>query len=76
VNNAARRDRLRQHFDLSDDEVARLHGPAGLYIGSHTPPEIALSILAEITAVKNGVGVTQARPDATPQSSGCAVSGL
>ncbi len=57
VNNAARRERLCQHFDLSDSEVARLHGPAGLFIGSHTPPEIALSILAEITAVKNGVGL-------------------
>jgi len=67
VNNAARRERLRQHFDLSEDEVGRLHGPAGLYIGSHTPPEIALSILADITAVKNGVGV--ARPDPAPQDS-------
>jgi xanthine dehydrogenase accessory factor len=57
LNNASRRQRLRQHFDVSDDEVSRLHGPAGLFIGSHTPPEIALSILAEITAVKNGVPV-------------------
>ncbi|MCH8180374.1 MAG: XdhC family protein [Proteobacteria bacterium] len=78
VNNAARRERLRQHFDLSAEEVARLHGPAGLYIGSHTPPEIALSILAEITAVKNGVDVTRPRPaqddEAMPRRSpGCAV---
>jgi xanthine dehydrogenase accessory factor len=54
ANNAKRRERLRE-FDLSDDEIARLHGPIGLYIGSRTPPEIAVSILAEITAVKNGV---------------------
>ncbi|MBT9610397.1 MAG: XdhC family protein [Aquabacterium sp.] len=66
VNNAARRERLRQHFDLSDEEVARLHGPAGLHIGSHTPPEIALSILAEVTAVKNGVDASRPRPASGP----------
>jgi xanthine dehydrogenase accessory factor len=55
-NNAARRERLRE-FDLSATELARLHGPAGIYIGSRTPPEIAVSILAEITAAKNGVSL-------------------
>jgi xanthine dehydrogenase accessory factor len=54
ANNAKRRERLRE-FDVTADEIARLHGPIGLYIGSRTPPEIAISILAEITAVKNGV---------------------
>jgi xanthine dehydrogenase accessory factor len=54
ANNAKRRERLRG-FDLADADIARLHGPIGLYIGSRTPPEIAVSILAEITAVKNGV---------------------
>src|SRR5450755_2342685 len=56
ANNAKRRERLRE-FDLSPREIARLHGPVGLYIGSRTPPEIAVSILAEITAVKNGVSL-------------------
>jgi len=56
ANNAKRRERLRE-FDVVDDEIARLHGPIGLYIGSRTPPEIAVSILAEITAVKNGVAL-------------------
>jgi xanthine dehydrogenase accessory factor len=42
-------------MEMSEAQVARLHGPIGLYIGSRTPPEIAISILAEITAVKNGV---------------------
>jgi xanthine dehydrogenase accessory factor len=59
ANNEKRRERLKV-FDVSDDEVARLHGPIGLYIGSRTPPEIAISILAEITAVKNGVALPDA----------------
>jgi xanthine dehydrogenase accessory factor len=35
--------------------LRRLHGPIGLYIGSKTPAEIAISILVELTAVRNGV---------------------
>jgi xanthine dehydrogenase accessory factor len=54
ANNAKRRERLRE-VDVTAEEIARLHGPVGLYIGSRTPPEIAISILAEITAVKNGI---------------------
>jgi len=54
LNNAKRRERLKL-FDLDDAELARLHGPIGMYIASKTPAEIAISILAEITAVKNGV---------------------
>jgi xanthine dehydrogenase accessory factor len=53
-NNDARRKRLRE-FDLSEGEIARLRGPVGLYIGSKTPPEIAVAILAEMTAVRHGV---------------------
>jgi xanthine dehydrogenase accessory factor len=53
-NNDARRLRLRE-FDLSEGEIARLKGPVGLYIGSKTPPEIAVAILAEMTAVRHGV---------------------
>ncbi|PVX81852.1 XdhC family protein [Paraburkholderia unamae] len=55
-NNAARRKRLLE-FDLTTRDIARLHGPVGIYIGSRTPPEIAISILAEVTAAKNGVVV-------------------
>jgi xanthine dehydrogenase accessory factor len=56
ANNAKRRKRL-EEFDLTPEQIARLHGPIGFYIGSRTPPEIAISILAEITAVKNGVAL-------------------
>jgi xanthine dehydrogenase accessory factor len=57
-NNAKRRKRL-EEFDVSPQQIARLHGPIGVYIGSRTPPEIAISILAEITAVKNGVALPE-----------------
>jgi xanthine dehydrogenase accessory factor len=53
-NNDARRERLKE-FDVSTEEIARLRGPVGLYIGSKTPPEIAVAIVAEMTAVRHGV---------------------
>ena len=55
ANNQRRRERLLHEFDLSPAQVDRLHGPVGLPIGSRTPPEIAVAILAEMTAVRNGV---------------------
>ena len=45
---AARRERL-QELGVSDLELQRLHAPIGFDIGSKTPPEIAISILAQIT---------------------------
>lgn len=50
----SRRKRLAS-LGYSNEQLARIHGPAGLYIGSKRPAEIALSILAEITALRNGV---------------------
>ncbi len=50
---AGRRERLRE-LGLEDFEVARLHGPIGLNLGGRQPAEIALAILAEITAVRYG----------------------
>lgn len=47
--NASRCERLAQ-LDLSEAEINSLHGPVGLDIGSRTPPEIALAIMAGITA--------------------------
>ncbi|MFJ3681307.1 XdhC family protein [Pseudomonas sp. NPDC090208] len=40
---------------ITPQEISRLHGPIGLYIGSHTPAEIALSLMTQIVALKNGV---------------------
>ena len=57
-NTAARKQRLAM-FDLTRAEIDRLHGPVGLHIGSRTPAEIAVSVIAEIVAVKNGVALTQ-----------------
>ncbi|SDS30674.1 xanthine dehydrogenase accessory factor [Halopseudomonas xinjiangensis] len=52
-NNERRRTRLIE-LGLTEAEVKRLHGPIGLPIGSRTPPEIALSLMAEVVAIRNG----------------------
>ena len=51
---ASRRKRLRA-LDVDDVALARLHAPIGLPIGSKTPPEIAIAIIAEIIAVRGRV---------------------
>ena len=48
-----RRGRLRE-AGLSEAQIGRLHGPIGLELGGREPAEIALSILAEIIAVRAG----------------------
>ena len=72
--NTARRKARLALFDLSAEEIGRLHGPIGLDLGSRTPAEIAVSILAEVIAVRNGVVPTQKKPllaaDAVPPVSG------
>jgi len=78
-NNDARHARMIEHFDQTAESLARLRGPIGIYIGSKTPPEIAVSIMAEVLAVKNGVplprdmGVAHAKnalTDGTAEASG------
>ncbi|MEN5300840.1 XdhC family protein [Pseudomonas sp. TWI628] len=56
-NNQSRRERLIEHFGESAASLQRLHGPIGIYIGSKTPAEIAVSVMAEILATKNGVAL-------------------
>jgi xanthine dehydrogenase accessory factor len=57
---AHRRERLRA-LGFSEAAIARLHGPIGLDLGGREPAEIALAILAEISAVRHGKAVTRDR---------------
>ncbi len=52
--NDSRRKRLAT-LGVSAAGLARLHGPVGLPIGSRTPPEISISIMAELTAERHGI---------------------
>ncbi len=56
---ASRRDWLRAE-GLSEDAIARLHGPIGLDLGGRQPAETALAILAEMTAVRYGGSAARA----------------
>jgi xanthine dehydrogenase accessory factor len=58
-NNNQRRQRLLA-FEVSEAEAAQLRGPVGLNLGALTPPEIAMSIVAEMTAMRRGVDLSQA----------------
>ena len=75
-NQDARRRRLIQHFELSEAAMDRLRGPVGIFIGSKTPSEIAVSIMAEIIAVKNGIPVTKALDVRSAKDGGLALAGL
>lgn len=48
-NSVKRKERLQRICELSEQDIAKLHAPIGLDIGSKTPMEIALSILAHVT---------------------------
>ncbi|PUA20765.1 hypothetical protein C7W93_07640 [Glaciimonas sp. PCH181] len=61
-NQEKRRDRLRE-FDVLPHQIDRLYGPVGLKNGARTPPEIAVSILAQMTAARYGYQI----PDPTPR---------
>lgn len=59
ANQAKRKQRLAEHFGLTEDELARLHGPVGIKNGARTPPEIAVAILAELTAQRYGYRIPE-----------------
>ena len=50
---------------VSRENLARLHGPVGLPIGSKTPAEIAVAVLAGVTAARHGIAL-EARPQIAP----------
>lgn len=52
-NQTLRKQRLKE-FGVTDEQLTRLHGPVGLRNGARTPPEIAASIVTEMTGVKYG----------------------
>jgi xanthine dehydrogenase accessory factor len=72
-DSASRRSRLLQ-FGLTEYEIARLRGPAGIFIGNRTPAEIALSILAEVTSAKNGISLPVSNKVEMAKNSGAASS--
>lgn len=64
ANQAKRKQRLIEHFGLAEADFERLHGPVGLKNGARTPPEIAIGILAELTAVRYGYRIRRRVPRA------------
>jgi xanthine dehydrogenase accessory factor len=76
ANTARRKERLRL-FDLAESEIDRLHGPIGLDLGAKTPAEIAVSIAAEVVAVRNGVVLAQKKQGSSvPAPSAAGVCGV
>jgi xanthine dehydrogenase accessory factor len=61
ANQEKRRQRLLE-FDLTPEQIARMHGPIGLKNGARTPPEIAVSILAQLTAERYGYRIPEPVP--------------
>ncbi len=70
-NQATRKQRLAEHFDLTAEELARLHGPVGLFIGAKTPAEIAVSVMAQIVQVKNAVAAPRSPAPSLQEPAAC-----
>ena len=58
---ARRAERLAEHFGMDAATLARIHGPVGIDLNSRRPQEIALAVLTDITAARNGVAITTTR---------------
>lgn len=52
-------ERLRRIGGLGEVELARIHAPIGLNLGSKTPAEIALAVLADILRIRSGIARDQ-----------------
>ena len=55
----ARAERLIRSGGLTEEEVSRLHMPIGLALGSKTPAEIALAVMADIVRVQHGKTINE-----------------
>lgn len=75
-NQAARRARFVEHFGITDEQLAQFRGPIGLPIGSKTPAEIAISVMAEVVAARNrvplGARTSEVFQSTTPVLAQCA----
>ena len=60
--------RLREE-GVSEERLRKVHAPIGLEIGAITPEEIAVSILAEMTAVRRSAAGKGLPSDAVPSAS-------
>lgn len=67
-NSARRRQRLQQIAEFTPQDLERIHAPIGLPLGSKTPAEIALAVMAAIVQQKNRLpaadGISAAAPPA------------
>jgi len=52
---------------LSEEKIAAIYAPAGLYLGAATPEEIALSVISQIVAVRRGGSITARSQDESSQ---------
>lgn len=62
----ADRNRRLRAAGVTDDQLARIHQPCGLDVGARTPEETAISILAEMIAVRAGRGGAPLRETSGP----------
>ncbi|MCX2523014.1 XdhC family protein [Larsenimonas rhizosphaerae] len=59
----ARAERLKRSGGLDDEDIARIHMPVGLDIGSKAPAEIALAVVADIVRAFRALAADETRPD-------------